>query len=105
MRAGDPTAWRRRSAASLTTSSGSAASVRKTRDGCTEIRAWSAENVKWVGSYLAFPGRIDREKWVDQARELATGHETEFSRRVAAGKVATSKDDGSHGQGNVQIVK
>jgi predicted flap endonuclease-1-like 5' DNA nuclease len=71
----------------------------------TQIRAWSEENIKWVGSYLAFSGRIDREKWVDQARELAAGHETEFSRRVAAGKVATSKDDGSHGQGNVQIVK
>jgi predicted flap endonuclease-1-like 5' DNA nuclease len=71
----------------------------------TQIRAWSEENVKWVGSYLAFSGRIDREKWVDQARELAAGHETEFSRRVAAGKVASSKDDGSHGQGNVQIVK
>ena len=71
----------------------------------TQIRAWSEENVKWVGSYLAFAGRIDREKWIDQARELAAGHETEFSRRVAAGKVATSKDDGSLGQGNVQIVK
>ena len=71
----------------------------------TQIRAWSEENVKWVGSYLAFTGRIDREKWVDQARELAAGHETEFSRRVAAGKVATSRDDGSHGQGNVRIVK
>ena len=71
----------------------------------TQIRAWSEENVKWVGSYLAFPGRIDREKWVEQARELAAGHETEFSRRVAAGKVASSKDDGSHGQGNIRIVK
>jgi predicted flap endonuclease-1-like 5' DNA nuclease len=71
----------------------------------TQIRAWSEENVKWVGSYLAFSGRIDREKWVDQASELAAGHETEFSRRVAAGKVASSKDDGSHGQGNVQNVK
>jgi predicted flap endonuclease-1-like 5' DNA nuclease len=71
----------------------------------TQIRVWSEENVKWVGSYLAFSGRIDREKWVDQARELAAGHETEFSRRVAAGKVASSKDDGSHGQGNVQNVK
>jgi predicted flap endonuclease-1-like 5' DNA nuclease len=71
----------------------------------TQIRAWSEENVRWVGSYLAFSGRIDREKWVDQARELAAGHETEFSRRVAAGKVATSRDDGSRGQGNVQIVK
>jgi predicted flap endonuclease-1-like 5' DNA nuclease len=71
----------------------------------TQIRAWSEENVKWVGSYLAFAGRIDREKWVDQARELAAGHETEFSRRVAAGKVATSRDDGSQGQGNIRIVK
>jgi predicted flap endonuclease-1-like 5' DNA nuclease len=71
----------------------------------TQIRAWSEENVKWVGSYLAFAGRIDREKWVDQARELAAGHETEFSRRVAAGKVATSRDDGSHGQGNIRSVK
>jgi len=71
----------------------------------TQIRAWSEENVKWVGSYLAFAGRIDREKWVDQARELAAGHETEFSRRVAAGKVATSRDDGSHGQSNIRIVK
>jgi predicted flap endonuclease-1-like 5' DNA nuclease len=70
-----------------------------------QIRAWSEENVKWVGSYLAFAGRIDREKWVDQARELAAGHETEFSRRVAAGKVATSRDDGSQGQGNIRIVK
>ena len=42
---------------------------------------------------------------IDQARELAAGHETEFSRRVAAGKVATSKDDGSLGQRNVRIVK
>jgi hypothetical protein len=54
---------------------------------------------------LAFSGRIDREKWIEQARALADGQETEFSRRAAAGKVATSKDDGSLGQGNVQILK
>jgi predicted flap endonuclease-1-like 5' DNA nuclease len=71
----------------------------------TQIAAWNAENVNWVSSYLAFPGRIDREKWIDQARELAVGHETEFSRRVAAGMVPTKKDDGSYGQSNVQIVK
>ena len=66
-----------------------------------QIAAWSQENVKWVGSYLAFPGRITREDWINQARQLATGGETEFSKRVAAGKVATSKDDGTLGQGNV----
>lgn len=32
-----------------------------------QIAAWTPENVAWVGSFLAFPGRIEREKWVDQA--------------------------------------
>ena len=66
-----------------------------------QIAAWSGENVKWVGSYLAFPGRITREDWINQAKALAQGGETEFSKRVAEGKVATSKDDGTLGQGNV----
>ena len=57
-----------------------------------QIAAWSEDNVKWVGSYLAFAGRIDREKWIAQARDLAAGRATEFSRRAPAGKVATSKD-------------
>lgn len=35
-----------------------------------QIAAWTSENVKWVGSYLAFPGRIERERWVEQARDL-----------------------------------
>jgi predicted flap endonuclease-1-like 5' DNA nuclease len=65
----------------------------------SQIAAWSEDNVKWVGSYLAFAGRIEREKWIAQARDLAagkdTGKDTEFSRRVTAGKVATSKDDGA----------
>lgn len=35
-----------------------------------QIARWSAENVRWVGSYLAFPGRIEREGWVGQAQAL-----------------------------------
>jgi predicted flap endonuclease-1-like 5' DNA nuclease len=62
-----------------------------------QIAAWSEDNVKWVGSYLAFAGRIDREKWIAQARDLAAGRDTELSRRMTAGKVATSKDDGANG--------
>ena len=69
-----------------------------------QVAAWTDENVKWVGSYLAFSGRIHRENWVAQARDLAAGKETESSRR-AAGKVATSKDDGSLGEGNVPTSK
>ena len=59
----------------------------------SQIAAWSEDNVKWIGSYLAFSGRIQRENWIAQARELAAGTDTDFSRRVAAGKVPTSKGD------------
>ncbi|MBB3609800.1 hypothetical protein [Rhizobium sp. BK602] len=55
-----------------------------------QIAAWTEENAEWVGSYLAFPGRIEREDWVGQAAKLAKGIETEFSRRVDQGDVPTS---------------
>ncbi|MCB1540731.1 MAG: cell envelope biogenesis protein TolA, partial [Rhodoblastus sp.] len=58
-----------------------------------QIAAWTAENVKWIGSYLAFPGRIDRENWIEQAASLSRGELTEFARRVEAGDVPTSSDD------------
>lgn len=59
-----------------------------------QIAAWSAENAKWAGSFMAFPGRIEREDWIAQAKILATGAETAFSKRVDAGDVPTSKSDG-----------
>jgi predicted flap endonuclease-1-like 5' DNA nuclease len=46
-----------------------------------QIAAWSAENVAWTGSYLAFPGRINREKWIDQAKDLAAGRNGESAKR------------------------
>jgi predicted flap endonuclease-1-like 5' DNA nuclease len=70
-----------------------------------QIAAWSAEHAKWVGSYLAFAGRIEREQWVSQAKELASGGSTEFARRVEAGLVKSSLDDGSHGQNNVEVAQ
>jgi predicted flap endonuclease-1-like 5' DNA nuclease len=66
-----------------------------------QVAAWSADEALWVGSYLAFPGRIEREEWIAQAKVLAAGKDTEFSKRVAKGLVATSADSGDKGQGNV----
>ncbi len=66
-----------------------------------QIAAWTHDNVLWVGSYLAFPGRIDREEWIAQAKVLASGGTTQFAARVERGEVPTSHDDGSHGQHNV----
>ncbi|MGF1651018.1 MAG: hypothetical protein ACFCUN_11260 [Hyphomicrobiaceae bacterium] len=52
-----------------------------------QIANWTAEDVEWVSQHLAFQKRIERENWVEQARILATGGETEFSRRVDRGDV------------------
>lgn len=69
-----------------------------------QIAGWTAENVEWVGGYLAFPGRIEREDWVGQARLLAAGTETELAKRAKAGEVETSRDDGTAGQRNIAEV-
>jgi predicted flap endonuclease-1-like 5' DNA nuclease len=57
----------------------------------SQIAAWTEENAKWAGSFMAFPGRIEREEWIPQAKILATGAETAFSKRVDAGEVPTSQ--------------
>jgi len=38
-----------------------------------QIAAWGSSEIRWVGTYLSFPGRIDREQWVNQAAKLAAG--------------------------------
>ena len=53
-----------------------------------QIAVWSAAEVAWVNDNLAgFKGRVNRDNWVEQARKLATGQETEFSKRVSDGDV------------------
>jgi len=55
-----------------------------------QIGAWKKADVEAAEAYLAFDGRIAREEWVKQAKLLGQGKDTEFARRVDAGKVATS---------------
>ena len=38
-----------------------------------QIAAWVRSEIRWVATYLSFPGRIDREQWVSQAAKLAAG--------------------------------
>lgn len=56
-----------------------------------QIADWTDDNITWADNSLGFPGRAKRENWVEQAKALATGEETEFSKRVDAGEVASSK--------------
>jgi NADH-quinone oxidoreductase subunit E len=53
-----------------------------------QIAAWSAAEVAWMDDNLVrFKGRVSRDNWVEQAKILANGGETEFSKRVAKGDV------------------
>ncbi len=38
-----------------------------------QIAAWDEDNIAWVDNYLSFKGRINRENWIAQAKELAEG--------------------------------
>jgi len=52
-----------------------------------QIENWSNDNVSWVENFLAFPGRIEREGWIEQSKTLGAGGTTEFAKRVDKGDV------------------
>ncbi|WP_127104069.1 NADH-quinone oxidoreductase subunit E [Pararhodobacter zhoushanensis] len=53
-----------------------------------QIAAWTPQEIAWVDSNLeGFKGRVTRDEWVSQAKQLAEGGETEFSKRVDKGDV------------------
>lgn len=59
-----------------------------------QIAEWGPDEVAWVDQHLpAFKGRVSRDHWVEQARILAAGGETDFSRRVEEGEVYDEKGD------------
>jgi NADH-quinone oxidoreductase subunit E len=53
-----------------------------------QIANWTAEEIAWVDDNLeGFKGRVTRDAWVEQAKLLASGQETEFAARVKKGDV------------------
>ena len=53
-----------------------------------QVANWTAAEVAWVDdNLLRFKGRASRDNWIDQAKTLAAGGETEFSKRVEKGDV------------------
>ena len=45
-----------------------------------QIAGWDRGNVVYVDDHLSFKGRIDREEWIPQAKDLAQGKATDFSK-------------------------
>ena len=62
-----------------------------------QVAAWTKKEQADIGERLAFPGRIEREDWVKQAKVLAKGGDTAFSKRVDKGQVESSMGKGSVG--------
>ncbi|MEM7470834.1 MAG: hypothetical protein AAF340_05725 [Pseudomonadota bacterium] len=53
-----------------------------------QIAGWSPDEVAWVDANLeGFKGRVTRDTWVAQAKILAEGGTTEFSKKVKKGDV------------------
>ncbi len=53
-----------------------------------QVAGWSSDEIAWVDANLeGFKGRVSRDDWVGQAKVLASGGDTEFSKRVEDGDV------------------
>ena len=52
-----------------------------------QVAKWTETEITWVDNRLKFKGRITRDNWIEQAKQLAAGEETEFSKRVDKGGV------------------
>lgn len=46
-----------------------------------QVAAWRKKEIAWVDDRLRFKGRIERDDWMSQAKILAKGGETEFSKK------------------------
>ncbi len=53
-----------------------------------QIANWTADDIAHISEVLNFRGRIERENWVEQARILSAGGQTEFSRRFDRGDIS-----------------
>jgi predicted flap endonuclease-1-like 5' DNA nuclease len=40
-----------------------------------QIAAWNIDNARWIGAALSAPGRVERGKWIQQAREHVAAKE------------------------------
>lgn len=52
-----------------------------------QIASWSDKDAKWMDAFMKFPGRIEREEWRKQAKQLHQGLETDFSKKVDKNKI------------------
>jgi predicted flap endonuclease-1-like 5' DNA nuclease len=55
-----------------------------------QIAAWTAADIKRIEDVMNFDGRIAREHWIEQAKLLAAGNETEFAKQFPTAGTASN---------------
>jgi predicted flap endonuclease-1-like 5' DNA nuclease len=68
-----------------------------------QIADWTPAEATWIGHHMAFPGRVEREQWIDQAKILRRGEETDHSRAIRAGYVGS--DDAPLNEADVSVLR
>ena len=58
-----------------------------------QVAAWGPQEIAWVDARLRFKGRIERDGWIEQAKRLAVGDETEFAKRAKEEHLYDEKED------------
>ncbi|KIC39498.1 NADH-quinone oxidoreductase subunit E [Leisingera sp. ANG-M7] len=58
-----------------------------------QIAEWTGAEVAWVDARLKFKGRIERDGWIEQAKRLSVGDETEFAKRAKEEHIYDDKED------------
>ncbi|TPN54983.1 MULTISPECIES: proton-conducting membrane transporter [unclassified Mesorhizobium] len=55
-----------------------------------QIAAWTAADIKRIEDVMNFDGRIERERWIEQAKLLAAGNEKEFAKQFPTAGTASN---------------
>lgn len=55
-----------------------------------QIANWTADDIERIEDILGFHGRVERERWIEQAKLLAAGDEEEFARRFPTANKASN---------------
>ena len=52
-----------------------------------QISKWSNKNCEWIEEFLLLPGIARGHNWVEQAKVLQSGRDTEYSLQIQKGEV------------------
>lgn len=56
-----------------------------------QLAAWTPAQADSISREIGFPGRVQRENWIGEAKVFAKGGTTEHAKKVEKGEVATSR--------------